>query len=110
LFATLSFPPSQARIEDFAAVRVQFGQRWCHEAEKSSMPSLLKSGKIRNYPSDLHIQILIDLIKPEGTGFMQKSFAFACSNTHSFKVITKETLAVRKLANDLAGPPSLGLS
>jgi hypothetical protein len=51
-----------------------------------------------------------DLINQEGTGYLQKSFVFNCPNNHGFRAITKETLAVRKLADELAGPPALGLS
>lgn len=45
-----------------------------------------------------------DLINSSGTGFLQESFSFECPNSHIFNTITKETLAVRKLAVDLAGP------
>jgi phage FluMu protein Com len=51
-----------------------------------------------------------DLINSIGTGYLQGSFSVKCPNSHIFNTITKETLAVRKLAFDLAGPPALGLS
>jgi hypothetical protein len=53
---------------------------------------------------------LPDLINRKGRGYLQKSFSFKCPASHIFNTITKETLAVRKLATDLAGPPSDGLS
>ena len=43
-----------------------------------------------------------------GTGYLQKNFNYPCQNAHEHRNITKETLAFRKLAEDLAG--SNGLS
>ena len=55
--------------------------------------------------------LLPDLINPNGTGYLQESFSFKCPNPHIFGTITKETLAVRKLASDLAGPSAaIGLT
>jgi hypothetical protein len=52
---------------------------------------------------DCALPIIVDLVNREGTGYLQNSFRTTCINSkpHEYPMITKETLAVRKIVTDM---------
>ncbi|KAF9535191.1 hypothetical protein CPB83DRAFT_924921 [Crepidotus variabilis] len=46
----------------------------------------------------------VPLLNAEGTGYLQQGFKANCAVDHTYRTITKETLAAHKLAVDLASP------